>query len=88
MTIGADGMAIASYYDSFNGALEVAHCTNGACTTANSIDVEFSANVGQHTSITIGADGLPLIVYHDIISRNLKVVHCSNTRCLPNVRNR
>ena len=88
MTIGADGRALISYYDSFNGALEVAHCSNTLCTSAIGIDVDSTANVGQHSAITIGADGLPLIAYHDITSRNLKVVHCSNTRCVPNMRNR
>ena len=88
MTIGADGRAIISYYDSFNGALEIAHCADTLCTSATGIDVDATANVGQHSSITIGEDGLPLIVYDNIISRNLKVVDCSNTRCVPNMRNR
>jgi hypothetical protein len=88
MTIGADGRAIISYYDSFNGALEVAHCVDIVCSSATSVDVDTAANVGQHSAITIGADGLPLIIYHDLTSRNLKAVHCSNTRCVPNVRNR
>ena len=88
MTVGPDGMAVISYYDSFNGALEVAHCVNVACTSATTVDVDTAGLVGQHTSITIGADGLPLVVYHDVSSRNLKAVHCSNPRCTPNVRAR
>jgi hypothetical protein len=88
MTIGTDGRAIISYYDSFNGSLEVAHCNDIACTEATSIDADTATLVGLYTSITIGIDGLPLVVYHDVTSRNLKALHCSNTRCVPNVRNR
>jgi hypothetical protein len=88
MTIGTDGRAIISYYDSFNGNLEIAHCDDIACTSATFVDVDTSQTVGQHTSITIGSDGLPLVMYHDVVSRNLKAVHCSNSYCLPNVRNR
>ena len=88
MTIGTDGHAIISYYDSFNGNLEVAHCNDVTCTSATTVDVDTSPLVGQHTSITIGSDGLPLVIYHDVASRDLKAVHCSNGYCLPNVRNR
>jgi hypothetical protein len=88
MIIGSDGRAIISYYDSFNGGLEVGHCNDIACSSASSFDIDTTSLVGQYTAITLGSDGLPLVVYHDVTSRNLKAVHCSNSFCLPNVRNR
>ena len=88
ITIGSDGQGIISYYDEFNGTLNVAHCMNISCTEATSNVVDSSAVVGTHTAITIGADGLPLVIYQDVTSSNLKGVHCSNTACVPHARKR
>jgi len=43
--------------------------------------VDFTVDVGEHTSITIGTDGLPVISYRDGTSFNLKVAHCGNASC-------
>ena len=88
ITIGSDGQGIISYYDEFNGTLNVAHCMNISCTEATSNVIDSSAVVGTHTAITIGADGLPLVIYQDVTSSNLKGVHCSNTACVPHARKR
>ncbi|MEI8240639.1 MAG: hypothetical protein WCI22_14590, partial [Actinomycetota bacterium] len=80
ITIGADGLAIISYYDSSNIALKVAHCTNTACTTATTSTID-TGNVGWTTSITVGTDGLAIISYYDFTNAQLKVAHCTNAAC-------
>jgi hypothetical protein len=81
VTIGTDGLPLISYYDATNGALKVAHCDDTACTSAevHTLDVYWSQDTGQNTSMTIGADGLPLISYS--ANGELWVAHCSNIVC-------
>jgi preprotein translocase subunit Sec61beta len=81
VTIGADGLGLISYYDGTNGNLNVAHCSDAACTTATHTPLDTAGNVGTHTSVTIGTDGLGLISYYDETNLDLKVAHCSNTAC-------
>jgi len=81
ITIGADGLALISYYDSTFGDLKVAHCSNVACSSATLATLDSTGNVGLYTSIAIGADGLGLISYQDSSNNNLKVAHCSDTTC-------
>ncbi len=81
IVIGADGLGLISYYDSTNGNLKVAHCSNTACTAATLNTLDSTGVVGAHTSIAIGADGLGLISYYDSTNADLKVAHCSNTAC-------
>src|SRR4029453_9816419 len=82
ITIGADGLGLISYYDSFPAAdLKVAHCSNLDCSAATITPLDTAGDVGQTTSITIGADGLGLISYRDASNFNLKVAHCSNVNC-------
>jgi preprotein translocase subunit Sec61beta len=82
ITIGADGLALISYYDFDNGDLKVAHCQNTACTSADLYTLDdASAQVGWYTSITIGVDGLGLISYYDYTNGDLKVAHCQDTAC-------
>ncbi len=81
ITIGADGLGLISYHDGIAGDLEVAHCSNLACTSATITTVDSVGIVGRFSSVTIGADGLGLISYHDETNRDLKVAHCSNTAC-------
>jgi hypothetical protein len=83
IAIGADGLALISYYDATNGDLRVAHCADVACRSATHIVVQSQDDVGQFTSITIGPDGLPLISYYDATNGDLKVAHCSNSLCVP-----
>lgn len=82
IAIGTDGLPIISYYDESNGSLKVARCGNLTCSLGNVIsEVDTSADVGQHTSITIGLDGLPVISYYDVTNGDLKVAKCGNSSC-------
>jgi hypothetical protein len=85
ITIGADGLGLISYHDSFPASdLKVAHCLNVECTgtTVPPTSIDTTGSVGENTSITIGADGLGLISYRDASPNfNLKVAHCSNVEC-------
>ncbi|MBI2856740.1 MAG: hypothetical protein HYX95_00335, partial [Chloroflexi bacterium] len=86
ITIGTDGFAIVSYFDSTNGDLKVAHCSNVACTATTNITTldsggALGGNVGSYTSIAIGADSLAIISYSDGTNGDLKVAHCSNVTC-------
>jgi len=81
ITIGTDGLGLISYYDSTNGDLKVAHCSNEVCTAASGATLDSTGSVGQHTSIAIGADGLGLISYRDFTNGDLKVAHCNNVAC-------
>ena len=78
ITIGADGLGLISYFNSFPpGSLNVFHCNNTAC-NGGIVD---KLDVGEYTSIGIGADGLGLISYYDVSNGDLKVFHCSNRLC-------
>jgi hypothetical protein len=88
IAIGTDGLGVASYYDTTNGHLKVAHCNNTACTSADITHVDgggaSTPDVGRYTSLTIGADGFPIISYQadaDDGSKRLKVAHCLNVDC-------
>lgn len=81
ITIGVDGLALMSYYDTTNGNLKVAHCTDTACTSATSTALDTAGTVGQYSAIAIGADGLGIISYYDATNANLKVAHCTDTAC-------
>jgi hypothetical protein len=85
VAIGADGMAVVSYYDLTNGDLKVAHCNNTVCNSATLTTVDSVTDVGPDTSVTIGADGLPLISYLRNTFGGLKVAHCRNVLCSPYV---
>jgi hypothetical protein len=76
-TVGADGLALISYYDFTNGDLKVAHCSNLACSAATTTPLDSAGNVGAFTSATVGSDGLGLIRYHDVTTQDLKLAHCS-----------
>lgn len=91
ITTGADGLPIVAYYDNINGDLRVVRCQDIACswaTTAQSVAVDSSGDVGWYPSITIGVDGLPVISYYDNSNGDLKVLHCVNAMCSPYFRRR
>ncbi len=82
IAIGADGLPIISYYNRNETAFKIQHCGNRTCSSGNNgVNVDNSADVGTHTSITIGADGLPIISYYDYTNADLKVAHCGTPKC-------
>ena len=81
LAIGTDGLGILSYYNAATADIEVAHCNNTACSSAEIQSVDTTLDLGQYSAITIGNDGLPLISYYDSTNNDLKVAHCSNTTC-------
>ena len=84
VTVGTDGLPAVSYWDSTNGDLKVAHCSNAACSAGSILTtVDSVGNVGTYTSMTVGTDGLPVISYYDVTNVDLKVTHCSNRFCVP-----
>src|SRR5207249_118072 len=73
LTLGADGLPIASYFSPNTGReLRTAQCDNPTCTSGINIS-QAEANpgdpnlnlVGVETSVAIGADGLPVIAHWD-----------------------
>jgi hypothetical protein len=78
-TIGADGLPLISYYNSEEGYLKVAHCSDVACASATYSSID--PGTFQGTSITVGTDGLGIISYLDPVNGLLKVAHCSDIVC-------
>jgi hypothetical protein len=81
VTVGTDGLGLISYYDGAAGNLEVAHCSNVACSSASITPVDTAGDVGRSSSIAIGADGLGLVSYLDGTNTQLKVAHCTDVAC-------
>jgi collagen triple helix repeat protein len=81
ITVGTDGLGLISYYDGTGGDLDVAHCSNLACSSAVTTAVDTANDVGRSASIAIGADGLGLVSYSDSTNTRLRVAHCSNVAC-------
>lgn len=88
LTMGADGMAVISYFDNTNGDLKVAHCGNAACSTLNTTVVVDTNLSNFPTSMVVAANGMPVISYYDVVNGDLKVAHCSNHFCVPYHRTR
>ena len=93
IAIGADGLAMVSYYDTTNQNLKALHCGNLACNSGNistTLDMPDDAwsgsDDGAYTSIALGGDGLMLISYYSVTWSALKVFHCSNVTCTPYIR--
>jgi len=87
ITIGADGLPIIAYHDAARGALKIAHCEDGSCTTATIAVLDRggsatdAAGVGTDTQIAIGPDGLPVVAFRDAAEKALKIARCSDERC-------
>ena len=79
VAIGADGRGLISY-DGWR-RLQVAHCTDLACTSATVSTLDTCDLCEPHTSIAIGADGLGLISYTGSSVEHPRVVHCSDVAC-------
>lgn len=81
ITIGGDGLGVISHYDLSNQNLKVTHCSNLACSTATTVNVDEFGDVGAQSSMVTGQDGFPLISYLDRDNEDLKVAHCPDSRC-------
>jgi Collagen triple helix repeat (20 copies) len=81
ITVGTDGLGLVSYYDGTGGDLDLAHCSNVACSSATTTAVDATNDVGRSSSLAIGADGLGLVSYLDSTNTRLRVAHCSNVAC-------
>ncbi|MBI2120259.1 MAG: hypothetical protein HYT94_01385 [Parcubacteria group bacterium] len=79
IAIGTDGFPVISYQGASN-FLEVAHCTNAACTGTPAPVVQNAVN-SQYTSIAIGTDGFPVISYRNNATGFLEVAHCQDITC-------
>ncbi len=77
--IGADGLGLITYDG--GRALNVAHCSDLACTSSTKSTIDTCSTCQLFTSVAIGADGLGLIAYTGFSVDALKVAHCSNTAC-------
>ena len=78
MTIGTDGLPIASYWARTEIDLKVAHCSDATCSEATITTLDAEGSGGADTSIVINPGGLPIISYYDDTSKNLKVCHCDD----------
>jgi hypothetical protein len=82
IAIGADGLALIAFSDISVQHLQVAHCSNLACTSATISTLggpEDSAF--QTVSAAIGSDGLGLIGFIEPKGLFPKVAHCDNVVC-------
>lgn len=83
IAIGADGFAVIAHFNLSALALRVTHCSNVACTSANSLNVDdpIGITVGEYAALAIGADGLPIVSHRDATNGALRVTHCGTISC-------
>lgn len=81
VAIGADGLALISYFDSFNKDLKVAHCDDVNCSKATITTHSSKWDDGLFTSITIGNDNLAVISHFETTNDDLYILHCENVAC-------
>jgi Collagen triple helix repeat (20 copies) len=79
VAIGTDGLGLITYDG--GRALDVAHCSDLACTSSTKSTIDTCSTCELYTSVAIGADGLGLIAYAGFSVQGLQVAHCSNTAC-------
>lgn len=82
IVIGADGLAVISYWDIANLDLKFVHCGNLLCNSDNTITtVDSAGDLAHEHATTLGVDGLAIISYWDATNADLKVLHCGNALC-------
>jgi hypothetical protein len=87
VAIGRDGLGLLAYFDSTAASLNVAHCRDVNCTSAQTTTVEprgsFGAPGAIRISTQIGSDGLGLILFFHATPNgwDLKLAHCANIAC-------
>lgn len=81
ITVGVDGLPIASVYDSANGDLVALHCDDPGCAQQTMTVLDSAGIVGRGNSIFVAQNGLPAISYIDSTNGALKMARCADTRC-------
>ncbi len=80
IAIGTDGLPVIAYQHGAGSldisSLQVAHCSDLACSSATVTTLASGTPAGEFPSIAIGADGLPVIVYG-----SMYVAHCNDVAC-------
>jgi hypothetical protein len=80
MVIGTDGFGLVAYYDSANGDLRVAHCTDAACTSVTTATVDSTGDVGRKAAMVMASPG-PVISYEDTTNGAIKLALCADPAC-------
>lgn len=78
IAVGVDGYPVISHFDATSGHLEVAKCSDPACSAPTNSTVDSGG--GLYTSIAVGNDGHPVIAYY--WSNDLRVVKCNDPGCV------
>lgn len=81
ITLGTDGLALISYFDTVGKDLRVAHCSDVACNAVTDSLIDGAGDVGEFSAITITGNGLGAISYYDRSNGDLKFASCSNMLC-------
>ena len=81
ITIGVDGLPIATIYDAANGDLLAVHCDDPACAQRTITTLDSNGIVGRGNSIIVPDNGLPAISYVDSTNGDIKMARCLDVRC-------
>lgn len=81
VTIGVDGLPLASFYAPATGDLIIVHCENVACTSVTATPLDTAGDVGDFNSIIIDRRGLGAVSYYDATNRDLKFASCLDVAC-------
>jgi hypothetical protein len=87
IAIGADGLAVISYYDNTTDDLRALKCGNADCSAGNTLTlVDGTGNVGLASAIAVGLDGNPVIAYGNHVGPTafdgaFKAAKCANPAC-------
>ena len=81
VTIGVDGLPLASFYAPASGDLIIVHCENVACTSVTATPIDTTGDVGDFNSIIIDRRGLGIVSYYDATNRDLKFAACLDIAC-------
>jgi hypothetical protein len=82
VAIGTDGFPVISHQNVTNGALRLTRCSDVACTSGTSSDIDDPAGgAGNYSSLAIGVDGFPIISHRDEATGGLRVTHCDDAAC-------
>ncbi|MGF1505933.1 MAG: hypothetical protein ACFB51_12505 [Anaerolineae bacterium] len=81
LALDAADNVVVSYYDTGLDELQVATCSDPACTTPTVTTVDSNGDVGLYTSVAVTPYGTPAISYYDRTGENLKLAVCGTPTC-------